>query len=135
MNLSQFVERLPKRNGRGISAKSSKIWFFIHAYVCRCGQVDRYDAGLRKELSDLNGKWLSDLTIKKYLRDMEIVGLLQAHQIKVKYTKIGKAMLPFGGLFNILEDGPPPGAFTRYTLPGMQPTLYLNNADSEKTGA
>ena len=125
MNLSCFVERLPATIRDDLSKVALNAWFFIHSHVCRYGQTDRYDSVLRKGLYDCSGKWVSEQALKKHLRKMEVAGLLESHQIKVKFTHIGKAMWPFSGLFGVREDGPAPGVFIRYTLPGMRPTLEM----------
>jgi hypothetical protein len=52
---------------------------------------------------------------------MTAAGLLRAHRIIVQYSEFGRVWLPFRGPFH--GDAPSAGAFIRYTLPGMTPTL------------
>jgi hypothetical protein len=62
---------------------------------------------------------------------MTNAGLLQGHRIRVKGDYLDKALrgIRFSEVFGY--DGPPPGVFVRYTLPGMLPSLVIDKKDKK----
>jgi hypothetical protein len=90
-------------------------WHRIYGHVFATGQADRFDNELSKKLDHP-----SDAAISRTLKQMADAGLLQKNRVVVKYSEIGLAFL---GIGMRRMEGPPPGAFFRYTLPGLRPPL------------
>jgi hypothetical protein len=121
MNTKQFSERIPENVREKISPDALQIWHCIYDHVAMHGQTDRFDPAMQKAVRALTTAWISDNTIKTHMQRMAKAGLLARHRIIVKYTPLGR----FAGWMNpfLTAETPPAGAFVRYTLPGMQPTL------------
>jgi len=119
MTFDQFKDRLPEESKSSAGKQVLRTWYYIHRYINAHGQADRYDEGLSSYLGD-NIKWISEQTIQRHLKRMTDVGLLISHKVVVRYTPMGKAMLPFG---TIWSDTPPAGVHNCYTLPGLKPVF------------
>jgi hypothetical protein len=133
MTLSDFIARVPASIRSKASAATLRTWHCIYCYVTEHGQTDRFDRALDKTIAASLDKWMSDATLQRHLRRMAAAGLLQGHRIVVRYTETGKIWLPFGRMFR--NDGLSAGAFIRYTLPGMAPTLDIKKDDEQTTKA
>ena len=90
----------------------------IFTYITKQGQTDRFDLSLIKLISGSNGIFISEATVQRHLKRMCEIGLLEGHRMIAKPDIFGRF---FKGLTT--NYGPPAGAFMRYTLPGMIPTL------------
>jgi len=117
MKAAIFAAMLPIATREKLSAKALERWFIIYRHVFETGQADRFDSPLSKKLG-----YLSDAATAKILKQMADVGLLKPNRVVVKYTEIGRAFLGIGFM---RQEGPPPGVFLRYTMPGMTPNLPI----------
>ena len=117
MNLSIFRQQLPEETRGKLSDATIVRWFKVYQHVIATGQADRFDAVLSKKVD-----YPSEAAIARLLKQMSDAGLLRANRVVVKYTEIGRAFL---GIGMRRTDGPPPGVFYRYTLPGLIPALPL----------
>ncbi|MEY2511115.1 MAG: hypothetical protein QOE26_1878 [Verrucomicrobiota bacterium] len=115
MKASQFVAMLPAETRDKLTRQAADRWFKIYRHVFDAGFTDRFDSELDKKLG-----YPSDAVIARTLRQMAEAGLLKPNRVVVKYTEIGRAFLGIG-MRRI--EGPPPGAFIRYTMPGLTPDI------------
>ncbi len=127
MTLSDFTARVPASVRSKVSAATLRVWHCIYCYVTEHGQTDRFDRALDEAIAASLEKWISDATLQRHLKCMATAGLLQGHRVVVRYTEFGKVWLPFGRIFR--NDALSAGAFIRYTLPGMTPTLDIKKDD------
>jgi hypothetical protein len=124
----KFEQRIPEDVLTQISPRTLAVWHAIYDYISDHCQTDAFDLRLQKTLSEALGKWFSDATLRRHFKRMADAGLIQSHRIVVRYSDIGKAWLGAGYPFR--GDGPPPGMFLRYTLPGGKPSLErVTNTD------
>jgi hypothetical protein len=128
MKLSDFVAHLPDTAKKGAREDTLQIWFCIYSHISTHGQADRYDESLQSAISSAV-RYISDSNLQRQLKRMADLGLIAGHRTIARYTALGKAMLPFGGLF-FDNSNHPAGAFTTYTLPGMAP-VYSNAEDAD----
>ena len=134
MTLDDFIARVPASTRSKVSERTLDVWHAIYSYVVEHGQVDRFDYAFEKSLATTLGKWFSGATLQRHLRGMSKAGLLQPHRVIVRYTEHGKLWLPFGRRM-FRDDALSAGAFVRYTLPGMKPTLDTKQTDEQPTKA
>ncbi len=133
VTFADFQDRLPAGVRNKISHRTTAIWHTIYAYVSEVAQTDRFDDGLQRKLHRDLEKWVTEQTLATHLKRMAEAGLLQSHRVVVRYTEMGRAFIGFGRMFN--NGGPPAGAFMRYTLPGMSPTLEHTRQPREDADA
>ena len=134
MDHKDFTRRIPAAVASKLNERTLVIWHAIYEYVTSNGQTDRFDRNMRKSVEEQSGHWISDATAQRHMKRMSDCGLLQRHRIVVKYTEIGKLMGGF--LFEgFLSDGPPPGSYHCYTLPGMTPVLNPKSEDDSEEKA
>ena len=115
MKASQFAAMLPAKTRDKLAPQALARWFIIYRHVFQTGQTDRFDSELDKKLG-----YPSDAVIAGTLKRMAEAGLLKPNRVVVRYTEIGRAFLGIG-MRRI--EGPQPGAFIRYTMPGLTPNL------------
>jgi hypothetical protein len=124
MKYATFAALLPEPIRSCLSSEALIRWHRIYVHIFATGHADRFDNELSKKLD-----YPSDATISRTLKQMAEAGLLQKNRVVVKYTEIGLAFL---GIGMRRMEGPPPGAFFRYTLPGLRPHLPLLERKSSK---
>jgi hypothetical protein len=130
MKATSFDQLLSADQRAKITDRTLAIWREIYGYVRRHRQTDVFDPPLQKELSDTLGTWLSDSTLRRHVKRMTDAGLLEAHRIVIRYSPLGRAFLGAG--FGYRGEGPPPGTFLRYTLPGDEPTLESSDSNTKR---
>lgn len=124
MNQSLFIKQLPEGRRRRLSDDALVRWFKVYQHVFATGQADRFDEELSKKLD-----YASEAALAKVLKQMAGAGLLSPNRVVVKYTELGRAFL---GIGMRRAEGPPPGVFYRYTLPGLMPALPLLSKEGKQ---
>lgn len=119
MNFQKFVVQLPGDLKQRRSEETLKIWHVIHKRVSTEGQTSRYDVGLIDAVRKV--KFLTGEGLQRHLRILQQAGIIQGIKMARQTTPMESAM-GLGGLFREIMgfQGPPPGAFTAYTFPGMR---------------
>lgn len=134
MTLSDFIDHVPASVLSRATNRTLETWHCIYCHVTEHGQTDRFDRDLEKIIEARIGKWLSETTLQRHLRRMAAARLLEKHRVVVRYTEFGKSWLPFGRRM-FRDDALSAGAFIRYTLPGMKPTLDIKEDEEQPTKA
>ncbi len=123
MDRETFLHCIPSWLPAKPSAETVDVWHGIFEYIVEHGQTDYNDHRLYRFLRDRLGIHASAKFLTRHFKRMHDAGLLAVHTIVVRPDELYRLL----GVCSMFNNGPAPGKFKCYTLPGK-------SVDLEKAG-